>query len=68
MKKIALVLVTIALFSCAKEKASTCWTCTYSTTNGTVSAPYNECNNGDDPKPPSVDANGNDLSWLCNKK
>jgi len=69
MKLIALLL-TITLFSCSKERTEkdVCWKCTYATTNGSNYPDYNECNAGEDPKPPKMDANGNSLAWLCSKK
>jgi len=68
MKTITILCMAITLFSCSKEKASVCWKCTYGTINGIAYPDYNECNAGEEPKPPTVDAAGNDLSYYCKRK
>jgi len=70
MKTIAILCLAITLFSCSKEttKKDVCWECTYGIINGRTYQAYNECNAGEEPKPPTVDAAGNDLSYYCKRK
>lgn len=70
MKKLLLI-ATIALFSCKKESLNsagkTCWVCTYAPLNNNTRPPQTICGT-DDPKPVAVDANGNDLSYRCERR